>query len=246
MTKINKKLNSALNKWKNLSVVEKILLTGFFLFFIFEAVVQFYPFVWVFNNSIKSPDEFNFATNKSLLTTTWAFTNYINVFSEFVIYGNIGYLTMLWNSVWQTFLYLFVNLLASMLVAYALAKFRFPGRGFLYGIMIFTQTVPIIGTGAASYKLRYELGMINNPYSIWFYWMNGFDYSAFIMYGTFVGISKSYSESAELDGANEFQILGNIIFPQIIPLLIALWLTILWRVGTIMRPHRFHSINSHP
>ena len=219
---IKKKLNSALLKWKNLSLFEKIFLTSFFIFFVVEAVLQFYPFVWVFNNSIKTPDEFNYATNKSLLTTTWAFSNYINVFSEFVIYGNISYFTMLWNSIWQTFLYLFVNLLASMLVAYALAKFRFPGRGLLYGIMIFTQIVPIVGTGAASYKLRYELGMINNPATIWFYWMNGFDYSAFIMFGTFLGISKSYSESAEIDGANEWQILGSVVFPQIIPLIIAL------------------------
>ena len=51
------------------------------------------------------------------------------------------------------------------------------------------------------------------------------DYSAFIMFGTFLGISKSYSESAELDGASELQILLNVILPQIVPLIIALMVT---------------------
>lgn len=215
----------ALEKFKNLSLPVKITLALFFLYFLTQAIIHVYPFLWVINNSLKTADELNYASNTSALTTTWAFGNYLKVFSEFKVNGSIAYLEMLWNSTWQTFVYLLVNLLSSMLVAYALAKFRFPGRGLLYGIMIFTQTIPIIGTGAAAYKLRYALGMINNPWTIWLCWAVGFDYSAFIMYGTFQGISKTYSESAELDGANEFQILFSVIFPQIVPCIMALLVT---------------------
>lgn len=219
------RITVALDKWKQLGMGVKIILIVFFLFFVSEAVVHVYPFLWVINNSLKSTSEFNSGVSTSALTTTWAFNNYIKVFDEFVVYGDVYYLEMLWNSIWQTFVYLFANLLASMMIAYALAKFRFPGRNFLYSILIFIQTIPIIGTGAASYKIRYQLGMINNPFTIWFYWMNGFDYSTFIMFGTFVGISKSYSESAELDGASELQILLKIILPQVVPLIIALVVT---------------------
>lgn len=217
--------STALKKWKKLGFGVKIFLVAFFLFFVFEAVFQLYPFLWVINNSLKSTEEFNSQLSTSSLTTTWALINYVKVFDEFVVNGDVYYITMLWNSIWQTGVYLFVNLLASAMIAYALSRYRFPGRGFLYGLLIFTQTIPIIGTGAASYKLRFELGMINNPYTIWFYWMNGFDYSAFIMFGTFVGISKSYSESAELDGANDLQILLKIMLPQVVPLIVALMVT---------------------
>jgi ABC-type glycerol-3-phosphate transport system permease component len=219
------RFNSMLNKWNSLGIGVKIFLVTFFVFFVVQVVIHSYPFLWVINNSLKSTEEFNSGVSTSALTTTWAFINYIKVFDEFVIYGNVYYLEMLWNSVWQTFVYLFVNLAASVMIAYALARFRFPGRGFLYGLLIFIQTIPIIGTGAAAYKLRYALGMINNPYTIWFYWMNGFDYSAFIMFGAFVGISKSYSESAELDGASELQILLKVMLPQVLPLIIALLVT---------------------
>lgn len=132
---------------------------------------------------------------------------------------------MLWNSVWQTAMYLFINLLSSTLVAYTTAKFRFPGRKLLYGLMIFTQTIPIVGTGAASYKLRYAMGMINNPAWIWFYWAMGFDYACFVMYGTFQGISDTYSESAEIDGASELTVLLKVVLPQAFPAIVALLIT---------------------
>jgi ABC-type glycerol-3-phosphate transport system permease component len=109
-----------------------------------------------------------------------------------------------------------------MFVGYNLAKFRFPGKSALYALLIFTQTIPIMGTGAASFKLKYDLNMINNPATIWLSWAMGFDYSAFILFGSFQGISKSYSESAEIDGANEWQIFFKIIFPQVFPVIVAL------------------------
>lgn len=132
---------------------------------------------------------------------------------------------MLFNSFWETALFLLANITASLFVAYALAKFRFPGCAFLFAYLIFKQTIPIFGTGAAVFKLKYELGMINNPYAIWFSWMDGFDYSAFILYGGFKSISKSYSESAKLDGANEYQIFSRIMLPQIFPAVLALLIT---------------------
>ena len=217
------KIKHSVKKFLSKSAGVKIVLILFFLFFVLETVIQITPFLWVINNSIKTTEEIY--ESSAALTTTWSFGNYINVFSLFRVNGNYGYGTMLWNSVWQTALYLFINILSSMLLSYAISKFKFPGRGFLYGLMIFTQTIPIIGTGAAAYKLRYALGMVNNPWLIWISWAMGFDYSAFILYGTFTGISRSYSESAEIDGANEFQILFRVIFPQVLPCIVALLVT---------------------
>ena len=221
---LGKQIKRSLNKWGKKPSAEKIVLIVFLAFFLVEAIINLYPFLWVINNSLKSFEEFN-EVDTSALTQTWDFSNYLKVFQEFKVNGTVLYAEMLVNSMWQTFLYLFVNLFSSLFVAYALAKFRFPGKGLLYALLIFVQTIPVIGTGAAAYKLRYQLGLVNNPTLIWICWAVGFDYSAFVMYGTFQGISQSYSESAELDGANEFDILFKIIFPQIFPCMLALMVT---------------------
>lgn len=210
-------------KWRKKSVGEKIFLIVFFLYFVAQAVIQIIPFLCVVNNSLKTLPEFS--QNSFSITSSWQFVNYIKVFDQFIVNGVVGYGEMLFNSLWQTFVYLFVNLFSSMLIAYALAKFSFPGKNVLYGLMIFVQTIPIIGTGAAGYKFRYQLGMVDNPWLIWISWAVGFDYSAFLMYGTFRGVSNSYAESAEIDGANEWQILFKVVFPQIFPLILALMVT---------------------
>jgi multiple sugar transport system permease protein len=210
------------SKFMGYSLPVKIFLVVSFLFFFVQAIIHIYPFLWAFNNSIKTADEYY--TSTTALTTTWSFHNYIDVIKEFKV-GNITLPTMLWNAIWQTFVYLGVNLLSSMCVAYALAKFRFPGREFLWGFLIFIQIIPIFGTGASSYKLFYELGFVNNPWLIWIAWGGGFDYSAFILYGTFKGIDNAYSEAAKLDGANNVQILVKLLFPMMFPSLLALMVT---------------------
>ncbi|MBR2448519.1 MAG: carbohydrate ABC transporter permease, partial [Clostridia bacterium] len=163
---ISSHFHAIYEKWKSLGLATQIFLTAFFCFFLFETIVQVYPFLWVINNSLKTFDELS--NDSVALTQTWEFINYARVFSEFKVLGNVFYFEMLWNSLWQTFVYLFVNIGASVLIAYALAKFKFPGSTLLYGIMIFTQTIPILGAGGAAYRLRFELGMVNNPWTIWF------------------------------------------------------------------------------
>ena len=111
------------------------------------------------------------------------------------------------------------------MLAYALARFRFPGKEFLYGLVIFANTIPIIGTGAAGYKLMMQFNMINNPATIWFSWAGGFDFAFIIFYGTFKGISPTYSEAAYIDGASEITVLLKVILPQAIPCIIAIAIT---------------------
>ena len=91
--------------------------------------------------------------------------------------------------------------------------------------MIFTQTIPIVGTGAAMFRHMVTLKMYNNPATIWFAWSMGFDYSAFVMFGFFSGISISYMEAASIDGASEWQIYTKVMLPQMFPCIIALMIT---------------------
>ncbi len=129
---------------------------------------------------------------------------------------------MLLNSIWITGVKVTVNIMASVFLAYAVARFRFPGRNFLYAVVIFSQTIPIVGTGAASYKLFTKLNFINNPALMWIAWFSAFDFAFIVLYGTFRGISPTYSESAKLDGANNLTVLFRIVLPQAFPCIAAL------------------------
>ncbi len=189
------------------------------------TVSYIYPILSVLLNSFRTLDEFEeLMVNPKASPFTlpdWQFDSWKSVFTEFK-YKNYTYLDMLINSLWITGVKVTVNILASTLLAYAVAKFRFPGKEFLYSMVIFSITIPIVGTGAASYKLFTQLNFIDNPSLMWIAWFSAFDFAFIVLYGTFRGISPTYSESAKLDGANNFVVLFKIVMPQAFPCIAAL------------------------
>lgn len=215
-------MKSLLYKLKRKTLSEKITYILYFAFFAFFSFVLLYPFYLVFINSLKSAAEY--FSNNYLLPQQWYFENYIKVFVDFK-YRDSNYLDMFINSLWITSVRIFVTVLSSAFLAYAVSMFRFPGKEFLYALVIFIQTVPIVGTGAAGYKLLSSLGMVNNPALIWMAWASGFDFAFLVFYAAFRGISIYYSESAEIDGASNLQIMFKIVFPQIFPVIAAIAIT---------------------
>ena len=215
-------------KFKNVPLSVKIIYISFFAMFTLFAVLYFYPLIWAFINSLKSMKEY--ATNSLSMPTEWRWYHYLDVFTEFQAVPLSGgapyrYFDMLFNSLWILIVYVTVNVGSSSLLAYALARFRFPGSKFLYSVVIFANTIPIIGSGPAAYKLAMALGLINNPYAIWLMWASGFDFAFIVFYGYFKGVSASYSESAKMDGASNWTILVKVILPQIIPCIVAVAIT---------------------
>lgn len=217
----------------NKSLSEKLTFVFYFIFFVIMALIFLYP--------IYSAFLISFSTNLDLIEfdpkSFWDFfrlagkpqydswKNVIRDFSVTTDAGDQNLLGMLFNSVWFTIAKVSLSLIASFVLAYAVAKFNFPGKGLLYLIAVFVQTIPLFGTGSASYKLFDALNMVNNPLLFWFAWVTGFDFTFIILHGTLTGISNSYSESAKIDGANNLTIFLKIIIPMVTPVLLALFIS---------------------
>lgn len=215
-------------KFKSSPVSVKIIYVCFFVIFTFFSVLYLYPLLWAILNSFKTMKEYS--TDSLSFPENWLFRHYLEVFTEFQAVPLSGgepfkYLDMLLNSLWILVVNVFVNVVSSALLAYALARFRFPGSKFLYALVIFANTIPIIGAGPAQYKLAMSLNMINNPAAIWLMWAGGFDFAFIVLYGYFKGVSRSYSESAKIDGANNLTIFIKVILPQVTPCIVAIAIT---------------------
>lgn len=215
-------LINRLKKFRKNPLGMKITFYIFFVFFLAMAVFYVFPLIWAMLNSLKTAAEFfdgSFALPKE-----WQFKNYVKVFTDFR-YKDYFYFNMLFNSLWMTLVRITVNTLSSAFLAYAVARYRFPGKELIYSMVIFASTIPIVGNGPATFKLLSSLRMINNPFLIWIAWAGAFDFAFVVFYGTFKGISRSYSESAKIDGAGNMTILFRIIFPQAWPSIMAIAIT---------------------
>ena len=215
-------------KFKNSPVSVKVIYIAFFVIFTFFAFLYLFPLIWAILNSFKTIDEY--ASDSLALPGKWLWWHYRAVFTEFQAVPLSGgepfrYFDMLFNSLWILVVNVFVNVVSSALLAYALARFRFPGSKFLYAVVIFANTIPIIGAGPAQFKLAKAMNLINNPALIWLMWAGGFDFAFIVLYGYFKGVSRSYSESAKMDGANNWTIFLKVILPQVTPCIAAIAIT---------------------
>lgn len=201
------------------SFAERMILSIFFVIIGIHAISLLYPMIWAGLNALKTNKLFEESSTAFPDPIVW--TNFVEAFEKVSIDG-VSLFSMIGNSVWICILGIGVNTLASLFVAYPLARYRFPGKDFLYALAIVSMTLPIIGTGSTGYRLQYNLGMIDNPLLIWIAWFTGFNSNFLILYGCFKTISKTYAEAAYIDGANEIQVFTKVMMPQARPTVTAI------------------------
>ena len=219
--------NSALIKGHKIKMdtSQKIVFIVYGAIFVVFAVICLYPLFWVFINSLKGYEELK--ESSIALPKSFDLSVYLGVlsFSNSTFTAvRVGFWNMALNSIWMAFGGQAINLLASICVAYPLARYKFPFRKFFYAIIIFRITIPVIGSGPASYKFMRALNFLDNPAPFMLTYFTGFDMMALILYGYFKGISKDYSEAAYIDGASTIRTFFTIILPQAMPCVLALYI----------------------
>lgn len=198
---------------------EVIIMGIFFVIIAVHALSLLYPLYWAIINALKTNKVFEVSSTSLPNPVVWS--NFADAFKEMSIEG-VSLLSMLGNSTWICISSITISVLANLMVAYPMARFRFPGRDFLYAMTIFSMTIPLVGTGSTYYRLQYSLGMIDNPLLLSFSWFNGFGGNFLILYGFLKNISQTYAEAAYIDGANEVQVLTKVMMPQAFPMLTAM------------------------
>ncbi len=149
--------------------------------------------------------------------------NYSQVFTTWEeLDGTNSFLDMLWNSIWRTTSSSFLTWFTTAIVCYVLVHYKSKFTEFLYVLGLLISMFPLYGSQAAQYRLYYNLNLIDNP-AITFVSITLFGGYFFYMYAFWKSISHSYAEAASIDGANHYQILFKIMFPQVLPSIIALF-----------------------
>ena len=100
-----------------------------------------------------------------------------------------------------------------MLIGYLCARFNFKITAILYGTVIFCITTPIVGNSATLLNFLQRFGLYSKFWAEWIRhgaWTNIW---TLYFYAFFKGLSNTYSEAAEIDGASQFGILIRIIIP---------------------------------
>jgi multiple sugar transport system permease protein len=133
------------------------------------------------------------------------------------------------NSVVVTVFVVMLRITFGSLAGYALARMRFPGRGWIFALVLAVQAIPGIVLAIPRFMVMKELGILNTYAGMII--PLAFDaFGIFLMKQFFEQLPRELEEAAALDGATTWGTFRLVMLPLAAPGLIAL--TILSIQGT--------------
>jgi alpha-glucoside transport system permease protein len=152
------------------------------------------------------------------------FQNYQDVWDNPAIHS--AFFTTIWISLGGTILPIVVAALAG----YAFAWLDFPGRDWLFVLVIALLVVPLQMALIPMFRLYGDLGIFDTVLSlVLFHTAFGLPFAIFLLRNFFIGIPKELLEAARIDGASEIRIFLRLILPLGLPAIASLAIfQVLW------------------
>ena len=145
------------------------------------------------------------------------FDNYREILDNEAITSAIW--TTLWVALGSTILPIFIASLA----AYAFAWLEFPGRDWLFLVVVALLVVPIQMALIPIFSLYNDLGLFDTILGlVLFHTAFGLPFAIFLLRNFFIGIPRDLLEAAQIDGASEFRIFFRVILPLGLPAIASL------------------------
>jgi multiple sugar transport system permease protein len=137
------------------------------------------------------------------------------------VWNLIDYPRLLFNTVVIAIISTIGTLISCTLVAYGFARFRFPGRGLLFLLVIATIFLPAAVTIIPTYTIFVKLGWVGTwlPLLVPAFFANAYD--VFLMRQYFLTIPTEMDEAAAIDGAGPLRTLWSVLLPQAWPVVVA-------------------------
>ena len=193
------------------------------------SLLMFMPVFWIVMSSFKNLGEI-YLSPPTFFPKKWIFTNYSEAISQF------PFLRYLWNSIYVTVTATVLTLLINSMAAFALSKYKFPGRDVIFVLMLATLMVPVRVIMLPVYMMIAKLGMANTLAGI-IIPPSATPTGVFILRQYMLTIPDELIDAAKIDGAGHFQIYSRIIMPLTTPALAVLTVfSVMWRWNDFLWP----------
>ncbi|WP_219835408.1 carbohydrate ABC transporter permease [Paenibacillus sp. R14(2021)] len=210
--------------------------TGDILLFLVLAVVACFmalPLVFTISNAFKPLDEiFSFPPKLFVRNPTFKnFSDLIGIFSD----SWVPFSRYVFNTFFIAIVGTAGHVVIASAAAYPLAKLTFPGKRFLFGLVVLSLMFTSYVTQVPNYMIISMLGLINTFWAILLPAF-GMTLGLYLMKQFMEQIPDALLEAAKIDGASEYRIYWQIVMPIVKPA----WLTLiifslqnLWTNGSV-------------
>jgi len=172
--------------------------------------VLVYPTAWIFIASFRTPETM-------FAGPGWVFTidNYVHLLSS-------GFARAIFNSLFLCTCSVALSTVVAVVAAYVFSRLRFRGKRSLFAVVMLGQTFPWIILVTPLFILFARLGLLNNYLGMIFVYVSvSIPFSIYLLVGYLAAIPRSLDEAAILDGCSQFQVIWRIVFPIMLPGVVA-------------------------
>lgn len=170
------------------------------------AVIMLFPFIWMVLTSLKTVTESTSMNPYVYFPKVLQWENYKTVWM------NNNFIRLYFNTFAMMLLRVLCAVLFSAMAAYAFARLNFPGKNFLFGIVLFQMMVPVQIFVIPQYLMVDFLKLRNTVFALVFPGLVS-AFGTFLLRQFFMGLPKELEESARLDGCNIWKTFWKIMLP---------------------------------
>jgi ABC-type glycerol-3-phosphate transport system permease component len=174
------------------------------------TLVLVYPTAWIFVASFRTPETM-FAVRG------WVFTidNYVRLLGS-------GFTRAIFNSLFLCTSSVALSTVVAVVAAYVFSWLRFRGKRPLFAAVMLGQIFPWIILVTPLFILFARLGLLNNYLGMVFVYVSvSIPFSIYLLVGYLEAVPRSLDEAAILDGCSQFQVIWRIVFPILLPGVVA-------------------------
>jgi ABC-type glycerol-3-phosphate transport system permease component len=195
-------------------LIQLALLSGSAIFLI--------PFVWMVSTSLKATAALSqFPPQFIPHPAVWR--NYPDALA-FLPPEMHGGLVPLQNTLIIAVMSVIGTVLSSSLVAFGFARMRFPGRDWLFGLLLATMMLPDAVTMMPRFLIFRQLHWVDTLLPLWVPSFFASAFNVFLLRQFFLGIPQEMEDAARIDGCGPLGIYWRIMMPLIKPALTAVTL----------------------
>jgi multiple sugar transport system permease protein len=145
------------------------------------------------------------------------FSNYRRVITETADLqtGQSLFAGWMWNSLLIAIGRVVMTLVLASLAGYALARLKFTGSALIFGLVLFSMTIPAQVTFISNYLIFRDVGLLNTPWAVITVLVVGSH--VLLMKQFFETFPKEIEEAAMVDGASRLGILWRVVLPNAMP-----------------------------
>lgn len=179
-----------------------------------------YPLIMTASNAFKPLDEL-FLFPPRLFPRNVTFDNFRDL-SELIGNSWVPFSRYFFNTILITAVGTIGHVIIASMAAYPLAKFKFPGRGIFFTLVVYSLMFAPQVTATPNYIIISKIGLINTPSAIILPAIAS-SLGLYLMKQFMSQIPDDLIESAKIDGASEYRIFFQIVMPLVKPA----WLTLI-------------------